>query len=81
MVLELTKRQGFVPIDFAKGLLSVTLPHENNVGTYGSKCRIKRPGEEKSVDWEKPENGWGAVGEQLLPNKADLARKRGFHPP
>jgi hypothetical protein len=52
-----------------------------NVGTYGSKSRIKRPCEEKSVDWEKPENGWGTVGEQLLPNKADSARKPGFHPP
>jgi len=27
------------------------------------------------------ENGWGTVGEQLLPNKADFARKPGFDPP
>jgi hypothetical protein len=30
---------------------------------------------------EKPESSWGTAGEQLLPNKADLARKWSFDPP
>src|ERR1700751_3143754 len=43
---------------------------------YGSKSRIKRPCEEKSVDVEKPESSWETTGEQLLPNKMAFARTR-----
>ncbi len=37
--------------------------------------------EERSVDMEKPESGWGTTGEQLLPNKTLPARTPGFQPP
>jgi hypothetical protein len=41
----------------------------------------KRPGEEKSVDVEKPESSWGTTGEQLFPNETVFARKRASRPP
>jgi len=41
----------------------------------------KRPCEEKWVDWEKPENGWGTGWGNNAPEQSGSRPKTGFHPP